>query len=237
MSFSDRLDSSQLRPGFKLRQWNSDSLVAKYGTAVQKRQDERILMDIQQGKNESLRPYHSRYNNLLLNIPMVDDKVAYMEFCKSLHYGKLKKALLIRTPLTKMSSQQRETLQRSFPLKNNGQIQPTNLYIRTLRQHSFKSLCGGSISTDARQITTPNTWADEGMSRKARSISLLRARCPYHPRMDKQPTEKVAIGKGLTSKTFVALFTVVDILDSSYNNLISLTSSPDVEVPNNIGHR
>ncbi|GAA0187065.1 hypothetical protein LIER_34353 [Lithospermum erythrorhizon] len=58
-------------------------------------------MDIHQGKNESLRAYHDRYNTLLLNIPMVDDKVAYMAFFKGLRYGKLKKALLVRTPLTK----------------------------------------------------------------------------------------------------------------------------------------
>ncbi|GAA0145784.1 hypothetical protein LIER_36189 [Lithospermum erythrorhizon] len=58
-------------------------------------------MDIQQGKNDSLRAYHGRYNNLLLNIPMVNDKVAYMAFFKGLRYGKLKKALLVRMPLTK----------------------------------------------------------------------------------------------------------------------------------------
>ncbi|GAA0169807.1 hypothetical protein LIER_43861 [Lithospermum erythrorhizon] len=31
---------------------------------------------------------------------MEDDKVAYMAFFKGLQYGKLKKALLVRTPLT-----------------------------------------------------------------------------------------------------------------------------------------
>ncbi|GAA0145150.1 hypothetical protein LIER_36081 [Lithospermum erythrorhizon] len=125
MPFSDRLDVFQLPPGFKLpqlelltgraRDWymafplkmidtyqqTTDAFVAKFGTTVQKRQVEEIHMDIQQGKNESLRAYRSHYNNLLLNIPMVDDKVAYMAFFKGLRYGKLIKALLIRTPLTK----------------------------------------------------------------------------------------------------------------------------------------
>ncbi|GAA0183937.1 hypothetical protein LIER_42487 [Lithospermum erythrorhizon] len=82
-------------------QQTADAFVAKFAIAVQRRQDERILLDIQQGKNEFLRAYHGRYNNLLLNIPMVDDKVAYMAFFKGLRYEKLKKALLVRTPLTK----------------------------------------------------------------------------------------------------------------------------------------
>ncbi|GAA0167380.1 hypothetical protein LIER_22325 [Lithospermum erythrorhizon] len=56
-------------------------------------------MDIQHGKIESLRAYHSRYNNLLLNILMVDDKVEYMAFFKGSRYRKLKKALLSQTPL------------------------------------------------------------------------------------------------------------------------------------------
>ncbi|GAA0167918.1 hypothetical protein LIER_22752 [Lithospermum erythrorhizon] len=124
MPFSDRLDAFWLPPGFKLpqlelltgsaRDWymklplktidtyqqTADAFVAKFGTTIQKRQDERILMEIQQGENESLRAYHSRCNNLLLNILMVDDKVAYMVFFKDLRYSKMKKALLIRTPLT-----------------------------------------------------------------------------------------------------------------------------------------
>ncbi|GAA0163621.1 hypothetical protein LIER_39630 [Lithospermum erythrorhizon] len=57
-------------------------------------------MDIQQGKNESLRAYHGLYNNLLLNIPMMDDQVAYMAFFKGLRYVKLKKALLVRAATT-----------------------------------------------------------------------------------------------------------------------------------------
>ncbi|GAA0139986.1 hypothetical protein LIER_35173 [Lithospermum erythrorhizon] len=68
-------------------QQTANAFVAKFGATIQRRQDERILMDIQQGKNESLRDYHSRYNNLLLNIHMVDDKVAYMVFFKGLCYG------------------------------------------------------------------------------------------------------------------------------------------------------
>ncbi|GAA0172689.1 hypothetical protein LIER_26461 [Lithospermum erythrorhizon] len=50
---------------------------------------------------ENLRAYHRNYNNLLLSIHMVDDKVAYILFFKGFRYGKLKKDLLIQTPLTK----------------------------------------------------------------------------------------------------------------------------------------
>ncbi|GAA0146456.1 hypothetical protein LIER_06404 [Lithospermum erythrorhizon] len=101
MPFSDRLTR-------RARDWNmdlplktidtyqqtADAFVTKFGTAVQKRQDERILMDIQQGKNESPRNYHNCYNNLMLNILMVDDKFAYMTFFKRLQYGKLKKGFV-----------------------------------------------------------------------------------------------------------------------------------------------
>ncbi|GAA0183936.1 hypothetical protein LIER_42488 [Lithospermum erythrorhizon] len=108
MPFSDRLTGKardwymalQLKT-IDTYQQTADAFVAKFAIAVQRRQDERILLDIQQGKNEFLRAYHGRYNNLLLNIPMVDDKVAYMAFFKGLRYEKLKKALLVRTPLTK----------------------------------------------------------------------------------------------------------------------------------------
>ncbi|GAA0142610.1 hypothetical protein LIER_03468 [Lithospermum erythrorhizon] len=93
-------ESKRLVDGFTIKNdryipAHYDALVAKFATAVQKRQDEWILMDIQQGKNESLRAYHGGYNNLLLN-----DKVAYMSFFKGLRYGKMKKALLVQTPLT-----------------------------------------------------------------------------------------------------------------------------------------
>ncbi|GAA0158210.1 hypothetical protein LIER_15297 [Lithospermum erythrorhizon] len=57
-------------------------------------------MDIKQSPNESLRSYHKRYNDHLLSIPAVDDKVSYMAFFNGLAYGKLKKALLLKTPLS-----------------------------------------------------------------------------------------------------------------------------------------
>ncbi|GAA0169537.1 hypothetical protein LIER_40784 [Lithospermum erythrorhizon] len=71
MSFSDSLAG-------KARDWymdlplktidtyqqTTDAFVSKFATVVQRRNDERILMDIQQGKIESLRAYHGRYNNL-----------------------------------------------------------------------------------------------------------------------------------------------------------------------------
>ncbi|GAA0173824.1 hypothetical protein LIER_41595 [Lithospermum erythrorhizon] len=50
-------------------QATADVFVAKFGTAIQTMQDERILMDIKQSPNESLSSYNKRYNDLLLSIP------------------------------------------------------------------------------------------------------------------------------------------------------------------------
>ncbi|GAA0161973.1 hypothetical protein LIER_18168 [Lithospermum erythrorhizon] len=58
-------------------------------------------MDIQQGPNETLKGYHKRYNDILLTIPEVNNKVAYMAFYHGLSYGKLKKALVLENPLSK----------------------------------------------------------------------------------------------------------------------------------------
>ncbi|GAA0160818.1 hypothetical protein LIER_39112 [Lithospermum erythrorhizon] len=147
MSFSDQLDAfQQTADAFpnslivKARDWymafplktidayqqTTDAFVAKFAIAVQKRHDERILMDIQQGKNEYLRAYHSRYNNLLVNIPMVDDKVTYMAFFKVLHYGKLKKALLVRTPLMKDELKAAVTTHIKLEELKVGAVQPVN---------------------------------------------------------------------------------------------------------------
>ncbi|GAA0147403.1 hypothetical protein LIER_07112 [Lithospermum erythrorhizon] len=79
----------------------ADAFIAKFGTAIQTMQDERILMDIKQSPNESLSSYNKRYNDLFLKIQAVDYKVAYMAFFNGLAYGKLKKALLLKTPLSK----------------------------------------------------------------------------------------------------------------------------------------
>ncbi|GAA0166191.1 hypothetical protein LIER_21405 [Lithospermum erythrorhizon] len=58
-------------------------------------------MDIQQRPNETLKGYHKQYNDILLTIPEVNNKVAYMAFYRGLSYGKLKKALVLETPLSK----------------------------------------------------------------------------------------------------------------------------------------
>ncbi|GAA0168762.1 hypothetical protein LIER_40631 [Lithospermum erythrorhizon] len=58
-------------------------------------------MDMQQGPNETLKSYHKRYNDILFTIPEVKNKVAYMALYKGLRYGKLKKALVLETPLSK----------------------------------------------------------------------------------------------------------------------------------------
>ncbi|GAA0146315.1 hypothetical protein LIER_44073 [Lithospermum erythrorhizon] len=52
-------------------QATADAFVAKFGTAIQTMQDERILTDIKQSSNESLSNYHKRCNDLLVNIPDV----------------------------------------------------------------------------------------------------------------------------------------------------------------------
>ncbi|GAA0162447.1 hypothetical protein LIER_18537 [Lithospermum erythrorhizon] len=82
-------------------QQTADMFIAKFGSSIQEHQDERALMDIQQGPNESLRSYHKRYNDILLTIPQVNNQVAYMDFYPGLTYGKLKKALVLETPLSK----------------------------------------------------------------------------------------------------------------------------------------
>ncbi|GAA0182843.1 hypothetical protein LIER_42315 [Lithospermum erythrorhizon] len=79
----------------------ADTFVSKFGTAIQSIQDERILMDIRQNINEPLSSYYKRYSDLLLSIPAVNDKVAYMAFFNGLAYGKHKKALLVKMPLLK----------------------------------------------------------------------------------------------------------------------------------------
>ncbi|GAA0171769.1 hypothetical protein LIER_25729 [Lithospermum erythrorhizon] len=90
-------------------------------------------MDIQQGTNESLRDYHSRYNNLLF-ISMVNDKVAYVAFFKGLSYGKLKKALLIRTHLTKDELMVAVTTHIELEDLKVGDEQPANLRETVLRK-------------------------------------------------------------------------------------------------------
>ncbi|GAA0155812.1 hypothetical protein LIER_13455 [Lithospermum erythrorhizon] len=78
-----------------------DAFIAKFGSAIQKHQDERALLDIQQRPNETLKSYHKRYNDILLTIPVVNNKVVYMAFYRGLAYGKLKKDLVLETPLPK----------------------------------------------------------------------------------------------------------------------------------------
>ncbi|GAA0161350.1 hypothetical protein LIER_17686 [Lithospermum erythrorhizon] len=82
-------------------QQTTDVFIAKFGSSIQEHPDERTLMDIQQGPNESLRSYHKRYNDILLTIPQVNNQMAYMVVYRGLTYSKLKKALVLATPLSK----------------------------------------------------------------------------------------------------------------------------------------
>ncbi|GAA0161242.1 hypothetical protein LIER_17602 [Lithospermum erythrorhizon] len=45
--------------------------------------------------------YQKRYNDILLTIPEVNNKAAYMAFYRGLTYGKLKKTLVLEIPLSK----------------------------------------------------------------------------------------------------------------------------------------
>ncbi|GAA0142874.1 hypothetical protein LIER_03676 [Lithospermum erythrorhizon] len=53
------------------------------------------------GPNETLKNYQKHYNDILLTIPEVNNKVAHIAFDCGLAYGKLKKALVLETPLSK----------------------------------------------------------------------------------------------------------------------------------------
>ncbi|GAA0161984.1 hypothetical protein LIER_18178 [Lithospermum erythrorhizon] len=104
MSFTDRLDVVPLPKGFILSQFmqfgrSGGAFIIKFGSSIQAHQDERALMDIEQGPNESLKNYQKHYKDILLNTPEVNNKVAYMAFYKGLRYGKLKKAFVLETPL------------------------------------------------------------------------------------------------------------------------------------------
>ncbi|GAA0184977.1 hypothetical protein LIER_32265 [Lithospermum erythrorhizon] len=120
ISFIDRLDVVPLPRGFVLPQFTqfggsgdpikylqdryqqtADSFIAKFGSAIHAHQNETALMDIEQGPNESLRSYQKRYNDILLTITEVNNKIACMSFYRGLMYGKLKKALVLETPLFK----------------------------------------------------------------------------------------------------------------------------------------
>ncbi|GAA0164191.1 hypothetical protein LIER_19887 [Lithospermum erythrorhizon] len=100
--FTDRLDGIPLPRGFILPQFTqfngtdkaldwymtlslksidtyqqkTDSFIPKFGSAIQAHQGEQELMDIEQWPNESLRSYHKRYNDILLTIPEVNNKIA-----------------------------------------------------------------------------------------------------------------------------------------------------------------
>ncbi|GAA0169860.1 hypothetical protein LIER_24245 [Lithospermum erythrorhizon] len=50
---------------------------------------------------ESVKDFHERHKAILNNIPIIDNKIACMVFYRGLNYGKLKKALVLETPLTK----------------------------------------------------------------------------------------------------------------------------------------
>ncbi|GAA0146159.1 hypothetical protein LIER_06179 [Lithospermum erythrorhizon] len=47
----------------------------------------------------SLKDFHEQYKAILNNIPSIDNKIAYMAFYRGLNYGKLKKVLVLETPL------------------------------------------------------------------------------------------------------------------------------------------
>ncbi|GAA0159710.1 hypothetical protein LIER_16424 [Lithospermum erythrorhizon] len=79
----------------------TDAFIVKYNTSITNKQDERALMDLEQAPRESLKDFHERYKAILNNISSIDNKIAYIAFYRRLNYGKLKKALVLETCLTK----------------------------------------------------------------------------------------------------------------------------------------
>ncbi|GAA0143194.1 hypothetical protein LIER_03936 [Lithospermum erythrorhizon] len=63
---------------------NPEAFIAKYSTTITNKQDERALMDLEQGPRESLKDFHERYKAILNNIPSIDNKIAYMTFYRGL---------------------------------------------------------------------------------------------------------------------------------------------------------
>ncbi|GAA0168740.1 hypothetical protein LIER_40624 [Lithospermum erythrorhizon] len=79
----------------------AEAFIAKYSTSITNKQDERALMELEQGPRESLKDFHERYKAILNNIPSINNKISYMTFYRRLNYGKQKKSLILNTPLTK----------------------------------------------------------------------------------------------------------------------------------------
>ncbi|GAA0152428.1 hypothetical protein LIER_10912 [Lithospermum erythrorhizon] len=79
----------------------AEAFIAKFSTSITNKEDERALIYLEQGPGESLRDFHEGYKAILNNIPSIDNKIAYMVFYRGLNYDKLKKALILDTPLTK----------------------------------------------------------------------------------------------------------------------------------------
>ncbi|GAA0154703.1 hypothetical protein LIER_37945 [Lithospermum erythrorhizon] len=227
MSFSDRLDDAfQLPPGFqiasigtlrcltgKARDWymalpmkmihtyqqTTDAFVSKFATAIQRRQDERILMEIQQG----------------------------------LRYGKLKKALLVRTSLSKDELTAAVTTHILLEELKVGAEKPTDLRETMLKKD-------GNMSPKK-----PPVW--ERIQPDRGKFARKRYKWAFPQRGMPLGVARlwVTMGKGLTSTTFQVQFTVVDIPDSSYNELIrrpilkgySISSALKSEVPDSRGRR
>ncbi|GAA0155742.1 hypothetical protein LIER_38143 [Lithospermum erythrorhizon] len=68
-----------------------DAFISKYNTSIAKEQDERALMDLQQFPPKSLKDFHEQYKVIVNNIPIIDNKIAYMDFYRGFNYGNLKK--------------------------------------------------------------------------------------------------------------------------------------------------
>ncbi|GAA0158188.1 hypothetical protein LIER_38599 [Lithospermum erythrorhizon] len=127
----------------------ADAFIAKFGSAIQAHQDEQGLMDIHQGTNESLRSYHKRYNDILLTIPEVNNKIGYMTFYRGLMYGKLKKALILKKTLSKDELTAREPSPRQSP-----RIKPEPHEVPRITGHIdtiFGGIIGGGDSQNSRK--------------------------------------------------------------------------------------
>ncbi|GAA0143876.1 hypothetical protein LIER_04456 [Lithospermum erythrorhizon] len=112
---------------------------------------------------------------------MVDDKVAYMAFFKGLRYGKLKKPLLVRTPLTKDELTAMITTHIELEELKVGVDQPTDLRETVMKKEGnvspkklpvwerFQNLQMCQIHLLSHLLKTPHEVISEDVGQKKKS--------------------------------------------------------------------
>ncbi|GAA0175949.1 hypothetical protein LIER_29031 [Lithospermum erythrorhizon] len=77
-----------------------DLLMDKFGSSIVADADERTLVEIRQKPRETLRSYATRFEEVAINIPTVNEKVTMISLFHGLRYGPLKEKLLLEPPTT-----------------------------------------------------------------------------------------------------------------------------------------